>query len=124
VRKLISKVLPIAFYLSSAWSLFIVGLVVLKVDWALPRAAGGQFESFPNWLRILYIGNFALLSIQIFAYVKKRLPLIRIFFWISLLSTFVNLISRSPLERWNALPAGIASFALWRASRTNLPIVH
>jgi hypothetical protein len=122
VRKLISKVLPIAFYLSSAWSLFIVGLVVLNVDWALPRAAGGQFESFPNWLRILYIGNFALLSIQIFAYVKKRLPLIRIFFWISLLSTFVNLISRSPLERWNALPAGIAAFAqlmLMRNSRSS-----
>ncbi len=117
MRKLISKVLPIAFYLSSAWSLFIVGLVVLKVDWALPRAAGGQFESFPNWLRFVYIGNFALLSIQLFAYVKKRLPLIRIFFWISLLSTLVNLISRSPLERWNALPAGITAFALFMLLR-------
>ncbi len=118
------RLLPIAFYLSCAWSLFIVGLVVFNVDWALPRAAGGQFESFPNWLRIVYIGNLALLSIQLFAYVKKRLPLIRIFFWLSLLSTFVNLISRSPLERWNALPAGIAAFALWRASRKVLPIVH
>ncbi len=118
------RFLPVAFYLSSAWSLFIVGLVVLNVDWALPRAAGGQFESFPNLLRVLYIGNFASLSIQIFAYVKKRLLLIRIFFWLSFLSTFVNLISRSPLERWNALPAGIAAFALWRASRTNLPTAH
>ena len=117
MRKLIGKVLPISFYISSAWSLFIVGLVVLNVDWALPRAAGGQFESFPNWLRVLYIGNFALLSIQLFAYVKKRLPLIRIFLWISLLSTFVNLISRSPLERWNALPAGVAAFALFMMQR-------
>lgn len=124
MRQLINRYLPIAFYLSSAWSLFIVGLVVLNVDWALPRAAGGQFEIFPNWLRVLYMGNFALLSIQLFAYVKKRLTLIRIFFWISLLSTFVNLISRSPLERWNALPAGIAAFALWRASRKISPIVH
>ena len=117
MRKLIIKFLPISFYISSAWSLFIVGLVILNVDWALPRAAGGQFESFPNWLRVLYIGNFALLSIQLFGYVKKRLPLIRIFFWISLLSTFVNLISRSPLERWNALPAGVAAFALFMMLR-------
>ena len=118
------RLLPIAFYLSSVWSFFIVGLVVFNVDWALPRAAGGQFESFPNWLRFLYIVNLSLLSIQLFAYVKKRLPLIRIFFWISLLSTIVNLMSRSPLERWNALPAGIAASALWRASRTNLPADH
>jgi hypothetical protein len=117
VRKLIIKFLPISFYISSAWSLFIVGLVILNVDWALPRAAGGQFELFPNWLRILYIGNLALLSIQLFAYMKKRLPLIRIFFWISLLSTLVNLISRSPLERWNALPAGITAFALFMLLR-------
>jgi hypothetical protein len=113
VRQLINRYLPIAFYLSSAWSLFIVGLVVFNVDWALPRAAGGQFESFPNWLRVLYIGNFALLSFQLFAYAKKRLSLIGVFFWISLLSTIVNLISRSPLERWNALPAGITAFALF-----------
>ncbi len=116
------RFLPVAFYLSSAWSLFIVGFVVLNVDWALPRAAGGQFESFPNWLRILYIGNFALLSFQLFAYVKKRLPLIWIFFWISLLSTFVNLISRSPLERWNALPAGITTFALFMLMRDSRQI--
>jgi hypothetical protein len=117
VRQLTNRYLPVAFYLSSAWSLFIVGLVVLNVDWVLPRAAGGQFETFPNWLRVLYTGNFALLAFQLFAYVKKRLPLIRIFFWISLLSTFVNLISRSPLERWNALPAGVAAFALFMMQR-------
>jgi hypothetical protein len=111
------RVLPIAFYLASAWSLFIVLLVVLNVDWVLPRAAGGQFDSFPSWLRILYLFNFSLLTIQVIAYIQKRMNLIKIFFWISTLSAIVNLASRSPLERWNAIPAGVAALALWRASR-------
>lgn len=107
-----------AFYLASLWSLFIVSLVVLNIEWALPRAAGGQFEAFPTWLRLLYIGNLTLLSLQIFAYAKRQIRMMRFFFWLSSLSAVVNAISRSPLERWNALPAGITAFALWRANRS------
>ena len=70
VRKLMKKFLNLAFYVSSAWSLFIVSLVVLNIEWALPRAAGGQFEVFPIWLRLLYIVNVALLSLQVFAFAK------------------------------------------------------
>jgi hypothetical protein len=107
------RVLPIAFYFASTWSLFIVLLVVLNVDWALPRAAGGQFDSFPTWLRILYLFNFSLLTLQVIAYIKKRMNLIKIFFWISSLSTIVNLASRSPLERWNAAAAALTALSLF-----------
>ena len=113
VRKLVKKFLNLVFYIASAWSLFIVSLVVLNVEWALPRAAGGQFEAFPLWLRLLYVVNVALLSLQIFAYVKQRLRMLQFFFWLSLVSAAVNLISRSPLERWNALPAAISAFSIF-----------
>ncbi len=113
MRKLVKKFLNLVFYIASAWSLFIVSLVVLNVEWALPRAAGGQFEAFPLWLRLLYIVNVALLSLQIFAYVKQRLRMMQFFFWLSLASAAVNLISRSPLERWNALPAAISAFSIF-----------
>lgn len=107
------RVLPIAFYLSSFWSLFIVSLVVLNNEWALPRAAGGQFDSFPSWLRILYLFNFSLLTIQVIAYIQKRMNLIKIYFWISTLSTIVNFASRSPLERWNAVAAALTAISLF-----------
>ena len=113
MRKLVKKFLNLVFYIASAWSLFIVSLVVLNVEWALPRAAGGQFEAFPLWLRLLYVVNVALLSLQIFAYVKQRLRMMQFFFWLSLASAAVNLISRSPLERWNALPAAISAFSIF-----------
>lgn len=113
VRKLMKKLLSSAFYFSSAWSLFIVSLVVLNVEWALPRAAGGQFEEFPSWLRLLYIGNLTLLSLQIFAYAKRRIRMMHFFFWLSSLSAVVNAISRSPLERWNALPAAVSAFSIY-----------
>jgi len=113
MRKLVKKFLNLVFYIASAWSLFIVSLVVLNVEWALPRAAGGQFEAFPLWLRLLYIVNVALLSLQIFAYAKQRLRMLQFFFWLSLASAAVNLISRSPLERWNALPAAISAFSIF-----------
>ena len=113
VRKLVKKFLNLVFYIASAWSLFIVSLVVLNVEWALPRAAGGQFEAFPLWLRLLYIVNVALLSLQIFAYAKQLLRMLQFFFWLSLASAAVNLISRSPLERWNALPAAISAFSIF-----------
>jgi len=105
--------LPGAFYLASIWSLFIVCLVVLNVEWALPRAAGGQFEAFPIWLRVLYVGNVVLLTLQIFAYAKRSIRMLQFFFWLSLVSAAVNLISRSPLERWNALPAAISAFSIF-----------
>ena len=109
--------MPGAFYLASIWSLFIVCLVVLNVEWALPRAAGGQFESFPIWLRMLYVGNVVLLTLQTFAYAKRSPRMMQFFFWLSVISAAVNLLSRSPLERWNALSASIMAVALLKAIR-------
>ena len=117
VRKLVKKFLNLAFYVSSAWSLFIVSLVVLNIEWALPRAAGGQFEAFPIWLRVLYVGNVVLLTLQTFAYAKRSPRMMQFFFWLSVISAAVNLLSRSPLERWNALSASIMAVALLKAIR-------
>ncbi|MSY61038.1 MAG: hypothetical protein F2661_01250, partial [Actinobacteria bacterium] len=46
-----------AVLLSFIWNLILVLGVVLNMDYALPRAAGGQFESFPTSIRILYVSQ-------------------------------------------------------------------
>lgn len=111
------RILDAAFYLASSWSLLIVSLVVLGNNWALPRAAGGQFESFPTWLRIVYLFNLTLISLQIYVYAKSKLRFLNLFFYLSCLSAAVNLFSRSPLERWNALAAATSAFGIFMLRR-------
>lgn len=107
------KLIPISFYLGSLWNLLIVTLVVLGSEWALPRAAGGQFESFPTWLRVLYLFNAALISFQVYVYASQKANFFTFFFYLNLASATVNILSRSPLERWNAVAAFTIAYAFW-----------
>lgn len=113
VAQVMKQVFKIGFYLASIWSLFIVSLVVIGNEWALPRAAGGQFESFPIWLRFLYLINVALISFQVYVFARSKLKFLSFFLYLNLASAIVNLLSRSTLERWNALAAAAMALAIW-----------
>lgn len=112
--------------LSLVWNLTLVLGVIFNQEYALTRAAGGQFETFPSGIRIAYILNTLIVVWQYRTLLKiwshrsinpTWLP--KLFLIISLLSAFVNLISRSPNERWNAIPALIIAYGFWSARKTS-----
>ena len=55
------RLINLSVFASFAWSLYLVIGVVLDADYALTRAAGGQFDSFPMYLRFLYLINLAVI---------------------------------------------------------------
>jgi len=97
--------------------------VALNLDWAKTRAAGGQFDSFPIALRILYLGmalGMVLLMRFLWRYRHTSLThsaarLSRLIGYLFALSTVMQLISRSPAERFNAI--SLAFFLLYRRDR-------
>ena len=111
--------------LALAWNLTLVLGVVFNQEYALTRAAGGQFESFPSGIHAAYILTAGLLLWQYLTFLSMWghrsinpawLP--RLFLIISLLSTLVNAISRSSAERWNSIPALIIAYGFWSARKT------
>lgn len=110
-----------ALLLSLGWNIFLVIGVIANQSYALTRAGGGQFDTFPTGIRITYCVTLALLLFQadILFSARKRPPVLyAIFFFLSCSSVFVNAISRSADERWNAIPAliiAIAFYKKWRA---------
>ncbi len=111
--------------LALVWNLILVLGVIFNQEYALTRAAGGQFETFPSGIRIAYILNTLIVVWQYRTILKiwshrsinpNWLP--KLFLIISLLSACFNLISRSPNERWNAIPALIIAFGFWSARKT------
>lgn len=119
------KVIPV--FLAEISLLFNIGLllaVTFDLDWVRSRAAGGQFDEFPLVIRILYlamaIGTVLLMRFLWILQGDATLRQRNAAKWLGLLfllSTFTQLISRSPDERLNAIPAVIIAFAFFRASR-------
>lgn len=110
-----------ALLLSIGWNIFLVIGVITNQDYALTRAAGGQFEDFPIGIRIAYCLTLALVLFQSEILFSRRTwprALYVIFFFLSCSSVFVNAISRSADERWNAIPALIISTALYKKWRS------
>jgi len=99
--------------------------VTLNLDWAKPRAAGGQFETFPIGIRIIYCGMFFGMVFLILLLWRHRtialdqagVRLARIIGYVFIASTFVQLISRSPEEQTNAIPASIISLTFFLLAR-------
>ena len=99
--------------------------VTLNLDWAKPRAAGGEFDSFPIALRIIYLGMaIGMIFLMRFLWRHRRYPLsrsglraARLLGYLFALSTVTQLISRSPEERFNAIPAVIISLAFFSLLR-------
>lgn len=95
--------------------------MVVNAEWALTRAAGGQFEMFPTWLRVLYLLNlfFLLYQLLVFGWLKNGIPvkptwMPRLLIAINLLGMILNLISRSSDERFNAIGMAIIAMSFWK----------
>ena len=119
------KYLIYAAELSFLYNIVILVSVALNLDWVRTRAAGGQFESFPSTLRILYLLMallMAYLAPLLWVHREKQLPerdmrFARLISYTFAVSTFLQLISRSSDERWNAVPAIIIAIAFFKLSR-------
>lgn len=114
------KIVLVASLLSLGWSLYLTAAVALDVLSVAPRVAGGQLHSFSGALRFTY-GVQALVVIFQFIFIVQLFKrsgvwsntsylLARIFLILSTLSAIVNLASRNPLERWNAIPAFVIAY--------------
>ena len=109
------KLVLSASLLSLVWNFYLTAGVAMNVTALAPRIAGGQLHSFSGALRFTYGVQAVVVVFQfIFLYqlFKRRgvwsnssYLLARIFLILSALSGVVNLVSRSPIERWNAIPA-------------------
>lgn len=106
-----------ALLLSLGWNIFLVIGVITNQEYAITRAAGGQFESFPTGIRIAYCLTLAILIFQSqILFSKKRWPraLYALFFFLGCSSVLMNAISRSADERWNAIPGLVIAIAFYR----------
>ena len=103
--------------LSLAWNIYLVVGVILNQSYAQTRAAGGQYETFPIGIRCAYLVTLAILIYQallFFTNIKRPTWIYKGFFLLGVASFFVNAISRSSYERWNAIPAAIISYGFFR----------
>lgn len=115
------KTFAAAVYASFTWNLYLVGGVILGASFALERAAGGQFEVFPTYIRFVYLFNFALIVSQVVIFRRyqygvaiKRKWIVKAFVILGILGILANALSRSTNERWNVIPAAIITFAFYR----------
>jgi hypothetical protein len=118
------RIFRVAVLLSFAWNLALVVGVVLNAGYAHPRAAGGQFESFPMGIRLLYISTTFVVLYQIYVYLQimqnksvKPVWVPKAFAYLGLVSVFMNAISRSTQEQINVIPASIIAVAFLIASK-------
>ena len=115
-----SKVFAAAVFASFAWNLYLVLGVILGASYTLDRAAGGQFEFFPTSIRVIYVLNFALVFYQMVIFIRylrgqivKPKWILKVFIILGILGILANAASRSPLERWNVIPAAIITLAFY-----------
>jgi hypothetical protein len=117
----VKKIFAALVYLCLLWNLALVAGVVLNASYAFERAAGGQFNTFPIGVRLLYIFISAFVLYQIVVFDRFQsgksitsVWILKVFCGLGLLSTVLNLISRSTFERWNAVPAVIITIAFYK----------
>ena len=122
-----NKIFAAAVFASFAWNLSLVGGVILGASYALDRAAGGQFEVFPPYIRIVYVLIFMLIvfQLEIFRrslYGRFTQPewIIKAFVVIGVLGILANAASPSSNERWNVIPAFFITIAFYRMLKPNL----
>jgi len=102
---------------ASAWNLVMVASAIFNAHWVLTRVSGGQFESLPIGLRISNFGFTVLTAwVMLFAWrlwksggAKEAgdMRWAKIIVALYAASTVINMISRSPNERLNAVAAAI-----------------
>ena len=114
---------PVAFVIvlaSFAWNLALLIGVVLNLNFAHSRAAGGRYTDFPVGIRFVYFLQFILVAYQVLIFklilhteMVKPIWLPKLFFVIGVLGILVNAASRSSNERLNVIPAAIITWSFW-----------
>ena len=121
------QVLVIASIASLLYNFAILLAVGLNLEWVRTRAAGGQYETFPVAIRIVYFVMSSFMGTLIFWLWDHRNQILdgpsrrlaKIFSLTFAISTVFQLASRSADERWNAIPATILAITFWLLSRNN-----
>ena len=115
------KALKFATTVSLLWNIYLVVGVINNSSYALTRAAGGQFDSFPNEVRAAYVVTLMILLYQSLVLLgNHQTPrwVLTAMLIMGILSIAVNAISRSANERWNAIPAAIIAYAVYVRRRS------
>jgi hypothetical protein len=117
----------IGVVLAQLWNATLTFAAAIGATWVLPRVAGGQYTEMSAGLRSIY-GAIAVFSLAVIAVAwhlyRHREPALRIVQFSGLLIAFysvsaaINLASRSPVERWNALAAIVTVVGLLRLKRS------
>jgi hypothetical protein len=115
------KVVLPASLLSLVWTLYLTASVAFNSLSVAPRVAGGQLHAFSGALRFTYAVQAVVVLFQLYFLIqlfkhngvwsKSSYLLARVFLILSGLSGAVNLMSKSSLERWNAIPAFAIAYA-------------
>lgn len=120
----------VGLFAACAWNFILVVSAALGFVWVLPRVAGGQLEEMPLSLRIVY-GVFSVVSIAVAwlgwrmwrdggavgARIKRYSLGVIVLYSVS---TVVNALSQSELERWNAVAAFVVVVATWVLRQTRI----
>lgn len=117
--------LKLTAQISLLFNAILLASVSLNLDWAKTRAAGGQFDNFPIVVRVIYLLMvFAMMYLILFLKTfenqpisAKRKKVARVLGYLFLFSTFMQLISRSADERWNAIPAAVLAVTFLKLSK-------
>ncbi|MBC7463643.1 MAG: hypothetical protein H7227_05235 [Actinobacteria bacterium] len=117
------KIILLSAWIALLWNLYLVAGATLNIEAILPRVAGGGFESMPTGLRFIYGVQTLLVGFQFFflarlyyrngAWSKNSYLITRIFLALSAVGALVNAVSRSHLERWNAISAAVIAIAFY-----------
>jgi hypothetical protein len=111
--------------LALIYNVIILMGVVSNQSWAHSRAAGGQYTDFPVMIRFIYFFMAIGTAVLIF-YLRKLvnvpasrqdIKFTRYLGWLFVVSTILQLISRSPQEQWNGIPAAIIAMTFMLIAR-------
>lgn len=107
--------------LSIIWGIIVNFAVVLNLSFALPIAAGGQYDNFPAGIRFVYFFQiiWLLYELRVFnrlADNKTVRPrwIVKVFITLGIIGVFLNAFSTSSVEKWNAIPLAITTYAFWK----------
>ena len=100
------------------YNALILFAVTMNYEWVKTRAAGGQFEEFPISIRVIYFLMFSgTIFLMFFLHdllkgssSERALRAARYLGYLFILSTAMQVISRSADERMNAVPAAIIAY--------------
>lgn len=99
--------------LSLIYNTIVLVGVALNQEWVRTRAAGGGFTDFPAPIRLTYALQVLVMIFLLWFLTRAS----RLWSWILcgtfMVSMVVQLISHSPNERWNAIPALLIALAFY-----------